>query len=81
MAWLVVRLAISVSLLYTASAVFEDQVGKFDWYVNGIYSCVLVWRIIHCGISATVKTAGTLSRLRTDVSYTGLVSLHVLTSL
>uniref|UniRef100_A0A8C1BJ26 ER membrane protein complex subunit 1 n=1 Tax=Cyprinus carpio carpio TaxID=630221 RepID=A0A8C1BJ26_CYPCA len=31
MAWLVVRLAISVSLLYTASAVFEDQVGKFDW--------------------------------------------------
>ncbi|XP_016138578.1 ER membrane protein complex subunit 1-like [Sinocyclocheilus grahami] len=31
MAWLVVRLAISVSLLYAASAVFEDQVGKFDW--------------------------------------------------
>ncbi|KTF77818.1 hypothetical protein cypCar_00017491 [Cyprinus carpio] len=31
MAWLVVRLAISMSLLYAASAVFEDQVGKFDW--------------------------------------------------
>uniref|UniRef100_A0A671PJB8 EMC1 first beta-propeller domain-containing protein n=1 Tax=Sinocyclocheilus anshuiensis TaxID=1608454 RepID=A0A671PJB8_9TELE len=31
MAWLVVRLAIAVSLLYTVSAVFEDQVGKFDW--------------------------------------------------
>ncbi|XP_073731284.1 ER membrane protein complex subunit 1 [Misgurnus anguillicaudatus] len=31
MAWLVVRIAISVSLFFTASAVFEDQVGKFDW--------------------------------------------------
>ncbi|TRY87080.1 hypothetical protein DNTS_009164 [Danionella cerebrum] len=32
MAWLVVRLAIALSLsLYTALAVFEDQVGKFDW--------------------------------------------------
>ncbi|XP_051947214.1 ER membrane protein complex subunit 1 [Xyrauchen texanus] len=31
MAWLLVRLALSVSLLYTSSAVFEDQVGKFDW--------------------------------------------------
>lgn len=80
MAWLVVRLAISVSLLYTASAVFEDQVGKFDWYVNGICGCVLVSRNIHCGISATVKTAGTLSRLLTVVSYTGLIS-HMLTLL
>ncbi|XP_051961030.1 ER membrane protein complex subunit 1-like [Xyrauchen texanus] len=31
MAWLVVRIAFSVCLLYTALAVFEDQVGKFDW--------------------------------------------------
>ncbi|KAA0707045.1 ER membrane protein complex subunit 1 [Triplophysa tibetana] len=31
MACLAVRLAISLSLLFTASAVFEDQVGKFDW--------------------------------------------------
>jgi len=66
MAWLVVRLAISLSLFYTASAVFEDQVGKFDWYVNGICTCVLVSRVIHYGISASVKAAGTLSRLPAD---------------
>lgn len=47
MAWLAVRLAISVSLLFTASAVFEDQVGKFDWYVNELYTYVLYLRYVY----------------------------------
>lgn len=47
MAWLAVRLAIFVSLLFTASAVFEDQVGKFDWYVNGLYTYVLYLHSVH----------------------------------
>lgn len=34
MAVLIARLFISLFLLCFAAAVFEDQVGKFDWYVH-----------------------------------------------
>lgn len=55
MAVVVARLFISLYLLCIAAAVFEDQVGKFDWYVHvGNMLMLLCLYIIYSVLLKTV---------------------------